>query len=41
LILEAKARGAAVVGIFHDESVRNLVADRLHNMATVEAKNDH
>jgi alpha-D-ribose 1-methylphosphonate 5-triphosphate synthase subunit PhnL len=41
LILEAKARGAAVVGIFHDESVRNQVADRLHNMATVEAKNDH
>ena len=41
LIMEAKQRGAAVVGIFHDESVRNQVADRLHNMATVEAKNDH
>ncbi|WP_310606820.1 phosphonate C-P lyase system protein PhnL [Buttiauxella brennerae] len=41
LILEAKARGAAVVGIFHDEAIRNQVADRLHSMATVEAKNDH
>lgn len=46
LIQEAKARGAAVVGIFHDEGVRNQVADRLHNMmatseAKVEAKNDH
>ena len=32
LILEAKARGAAIVGIFHDEAVRNDVADRLHPM---------
>ncbi|AJR01941.1 Phosphonates transport ATP-binding protein PhnL [Enterobacteriaceae bacterium bta3-1] len=32
LIDEAKARGAAVVGIFHDEAVRNHVADRLHVM---------
>lgn len=29
LILEAKARGAAVVGIFHDAEVRGRVADRL------------
>ncbi|GLS36538.1 phosphonate C-P lyase system protein PhnL [Mesorhizobium tianshanense] len=29
LIREAKARGTAVVGIFHDEEVRNAVADRL------------
>lgn len=29
LINEAKARGAAVVGIFHDEDVREAVADRL------------
>ncbi|NTE65119.1 phosphonate C-P lyase system protein PhnL [Agrobacterium tumefaciens] len=29
LINEAKARGTAVVGIFHDEEVRNAVADRL------------
>ena len=28
LIAEAKARGAAVVGIFHDEEVRDAVADR-------------
>ena len=28
LIQEAKARGAAVVGIFHDEEVRDAVADR-------------
>ena len=32
LIDEAKARGAAIVGIFHDEAVRNRVADRLHPM---------
>ena len=32
LIHEAKARGAAIVGIFHDEAVRNDVADRLHPM---------
>ncbi|HKM97571.1 MAG TPA: phosphonate C-P lyase system protein PhnL [Buttiauxella sp.] len=45
LILEAKARDTAIVGIFHDEGVRNQVADRLHNMATpmatIEAENDH
>ncbi|QOZ33243.1 phosphonate C-P lyase system protein PhnL [Bradyrhizobium sp. CCBAU 53421] len=29
LIDEAKARGAAIVGIFHDEEVREAVADRL------------
>lgn len=34
LIDEAKARGAAIVGIFHDEAVRNRVADRLHPMGT-------
>lgn len=32
LIDEAKACGAAIVGIFHDEAVRNHVADRLHVM---------
>lgn len=44
LILEAKARGAAVVGIFHDEAVRNQVANRLHHMASmpsVEAQHDY
>jgi alpha-D-ribose 1-methylphosphonate 5-triphosphate synthase subunit PhnL len=29
IINEAKARGAAIVGIFHDLEVRNAVADRL------------
>ena len=33
LILEARARGAAIVGIFHDEDVRSRVADRLINVA--------
>ncbi|ECJ2572680.1 phosphonate C-P lyase system protein PhnL [Salmonella enterica subsp. arizonae] len=32
LITEAKARGAAIVGIFHDKAVRDRVADRLHPM---------
>lgn len=32
LINEAKTRGAAVVGIFHDEEVRDMVADRLFAM---------
>jgi alpha-D-ribose 1-methylphosphonate 5-triphosphate synthase subunit PhnL len=34
LILEAKDRGAAIVGIFHDEEVRSAVADRLFEMAS-------
>ncbi|KNC90292.1 phosphonate C-P lyase system protein PhnL [Trabulsiella odontotermitis] len=33
LITEAKARGAAIVGIFHDDAVRHHVADRLHPMS--------
>lgn len=32
LIQAAKARGTAVVGIFHDDEVREQVADRLHPM---------
>ncbi|NIE53127.1 phosphonate C-P lyase system protein PhnL [Pantoea sp. Ap-870] len=32
LIQQARARGAAIVGIFHDEAVRARVADRLHVM---------
>lgn len=32
LVVQAKARGAAIVGIFHDEAVRDYVADRLHVM---------
>jgi len=33
LIREAKARGAAIVGIFHDAEVREAVADRLFEVA--------
>jgi alpha-D-ribose 1-methylphosphonate 5-triphosphate synthase subunit PhnL len=33
LIAEAKARGAAIVGIFHDAEVRNRVADRLFDVS--------
>lgn len=32
LIKEAKARGAAIVGIFHDEQTRDQVADRLYDV---------
>jgi alpha-D-ribose 1-methylphosphonate 5-triphosphate synthase subunit PhnL len=32
LINEAKARGAAIVGIFHDAQVRDAVADRLFEL---------
>jgi alpha-D-ribose 1-methylphosphonate 5-triphosphate synthase subunit PhnL len=32
MIRDAKARGAAIVGIFHDVEVRNAVADRLHEV---------
>ena len=32
LIKEAKARGAAVVGIFHDDEVREAVADRIFDL---------
>jgi alpha-D-ribose 1-methylphosphonate 5-triphosphate synthase subunit PhnL len=33
LILEAKARGAAILGIFHDAAARERVADRLLDMS--------
>lgn len=36
LINEAKARGAAVVGIFHDDEVRAAVADRTFIMPATE-----
>lgn len=41
LIEQAKARGAAVVGIFHDQDVRQRVADRLYLMTpeTADAEN--
>ncbi|WP_207537136.1 phosphonate C-P lyase system protein PhnL [Sabulicella rubraurantiaca] len=35
LILEAKARGAGIIGIFHDEEVRDRVADRLHRVLPI------
>jgi alpha-D-ribose 1-methylphosphonate 5-triphosphate synthase subunit PhnL len=33
LITEAKARGAAIIGIFHDAQVRDRVADRLFDVS--------
>ncbi|WP_026959067.1 phosphonate C-P lyase system protein PhnL [Aliagarivorans taiwanensis] len=37
LIDQAKQRGAAVVGIFHDSQVREQVADRLYDLSTQDA----
>ena len=37
LINEAKARGAAVVGIFHDDEVREAVADRGYDLSKERA----
>lgn len=37
LIEQARARGAAIVGIFHDDAVRKRVADRLHVMQPVKS----
>lgn len=37
LILEAKARGAAIVAICHDEDVRDRVADRLLDVSEFKA----
>jgi len=34
MIQEAKFRGTAMVGVFHDEEVRNTVSDRTFDMAT-------
>lgn len=36
MIGEAKARGVAVVGIFHDVAVRDRVADRLYQMRSLQ-----
>ncbi|MDB5411686.1 MAG: phosphonate lyase system protein PhnL [Rubritepida sp.] len=36
LIHEAKSRGAALVGIFHDIEVRDRVADRTHEILALE-----
>jgi alpha-D-ribose 1-methylphosphonate 5-triphosphate synthase subunit PhnL len=37
LIHEAKAQGAAVLGIFHDAAAREAVAERLHEVRPLEA----
>jgi alpha-D-ribose 1-methylphosphonate 5-triphosphate synthase subunit PhnL len=37
LIGEAKARGAAIVGIFHDDEVREAVADRIFDLSSERA----
>ena len=37
LIEEAKARGAGIVGIFHDREVRERVADRSHSVLPLHA----
>ena len=37
LVREAKARGAAIVGIFHDHEVREALADRLLELAPYRA----
>jgi alpha-D-ribose 1-methylphosphonate 5-triphosphate synthase subunit PhnL len=34
LINEAQARGAAIVGIFHDDEVREAVAERVFDLST-------
>ena len=36
MIREAKARGTALVGIFHDTAVRDAVADRLYHVAPIQ-----
>jgi len=36
MIREAKARGTAIVGIFHDIDVRDAVADRLFTVAQLQ-----
>lgn len=38
LINEAKARGAGIVGIFHDEEVRKAVADRLFEVGQLPVR---
>ena len=36
LIAGARARGTAIVGIFHDHTVRAAVADRVHTVAVLQ-----
>lgn len=37
LITEAKRAGAAIIGIFHDREVRDLVADRLYEVSPIQS----
>lgn len=37
MITEAKSRGVAIVGIFHDAEVRNRIADRLFHVRPLQA----
>ncbi|MFP1892679.1 phosphonate C-P lyase system protein PhnL [Lonsdalea quercina] len=39
-IIQAKARGAAIVGIFHDEEVRERVSDRVYAMPVTAPKEE-
>ena len=41
LIEEAKAAGTAIVGIFHDEGVRDAVADRVYELCPLDARPDN
>ena len=36
MITEAKSRGVAIVGIFHDTEVRGRVADRLLHVLPIQ-----
>jgi alpha-D-ribose 1-methylphosphonate 5-triphosphate synthase subunit PhnL len=36
MIREAKARGTAIVGIFHDVAVRDAVADRVFTVSPLQ-----
>ncbi len=40
MIREAKARGTAIVGIFHDAAVRDAVADRLYPVTPLQDPHD-
>jgi alpha-D-ribose 1-methylphosphonate 5-triphosphate synthase subunit PhnL len=36
MIREAKARGTAIIGIFHDIEIRDTVADRLYAVTQLQ-----
>lgn len=40
MMTEAKARGAAIIGIFHDPAVRDRVTDRLYQVRPLQDLND-